>query len=95
MGSRQSLASKDWNSMFTAVSVHPPPQWLVAPWPIMFDCLTLTCSLNVLELKSLEEPMYLAGQFFNQPMACLGLLKYIIANTGWWADTRAGCHTCL
>ena len=43
---------------------------------------TPPCSLNVLELKSLEEPYYLMGQFFNQPLACLKLATFLISNTG-------------
>lgn len=30
-------------------------------------------SLNSLELKSLEEPIYLFGQFFQKPLECLTL----------------------
>jgi hypothetical protein len=30
-------------------------------------------ALNSLELKSLEEPLYLFGQFFKNPIACLTL----------------------
>jgi hypothetical protein len=30
-------------------------------------------SLNSLELKSLEEPLYLFGQFFKKPLECLTL----------------------
>lgn len=30
-------------------------------------------ALNALELKSLEEPLYLFGQFFKNPAACLTL----------------------
>jgi prolycopene isomerase len=42
------------------------------------NCLTITLkqifnSLNSLELKSLEEPLYLFGQFFQKPLECLTL----------------------
>lgn len=39
-------------------------------------------SLNVLELKSLEEPRYLLGEFAKQPLACLTLASFLITNTG-------------
>jgi hypothetical protein len=39
-------------------------------------------SLNVLELKSLEEPRYLLGEFAKQPIACLTLASYLPVNTG-------------
>ncbi len=39
-------------------------------------------SLNVLELKSLEEPRYLLGEFAKQPVACLTLASFLITNTG-------------
>jgi len=46
------------------------------------ECWAIFSCLNVLELKSLEEPLYLAGQFFQQPLACLQLVPYLTANTG-------------
>ncbi|KAH8939030.1 hypothetical protein BDL97_15G015700 [Sphagnum fallax] len=39
-------------------------------------------SLNSLELKSLEEPLYLFGQFFRNPLACLTLAYYLPQNAG-------------
>ncbi|XP_024362655.1 prolycopene isomerase, chloroplastic [Physcomitrium patens] len=39
-------------------------------------------SLNALELKSLEEPLYLFGQFFKNPVACLTLAYYLPQNAG-------------
>lgn len=33
-------------------------------------------ALNSLELKSLEEPIYLFGQFFQKPLECLTLGNY-------------------
>lgn len=39
-------------------------------------------SLNALELKSLEEPLYLFGQFFKDPIACLTLAYYAPLNAG-------------
>lgn len=38
-----------------------------------------TCSL---ELKSLEEPRYLLGEFAKQPVACLTLASFLATNTG-------------
>ncbi|GJX83578.1 hypothetical protein Tco_0333059 [Tanacetum coccineum] len=34
-------------------------------------------ALNSLELKSLDEPIYLFGQFFRKPVECLTLVKTI------------------
>lgn len=39
-------------------------------------------ALNSLELKSLEEPLYLLGQFFKNPVACLTLAYYLPQNAG-------------
>lgn len=39
-------------------------------------------ALNSLELKSLEEPLYLFGQFFKNPVACLTLAYYLPQNAG-------------
>ncbi|KAG0554587.1 hypothetical protein KC19_12G102600 [Ceratodon purpureus] len=39
-------------------------------------------ALNALELKSLEEPLYLFGQFFKNPIACLTLAYYLPQNAG-------------
>lgn len=39
-------------------------------------------ALNALELKSLEEPLYLFGQFFRNPVACLTLAYYLPQNAG-------------
>jgi prolycopene isomerase len=44
-------------------------------WQV-FDCL------NSIELLSLEEPKYLARVFFQNPTACLGLVKYLPQNVG-------------
>ena len=35
-------------------------------------------ALNSLELKSLEEPLYLFGQFFQKPLECLTLGKQFL-----------------
>eukprot|EP00850_Spirogloea_muscicola_P015807 SM000124S25939 [mRNA] locus=s124:249496:259561:+ [translate_table: standard] len=39
-------------------------------------------ALNALELQSLEEPLYLLGQFFRNPVACLTLAYYLPQNAG-------------
>ena len=39
-------------------------------------------ALNSLELKSLEEPLYLFGEFFKNPVACLTLAYYLPQNAG-------------
>ncbi len=44
-------------------------------WEV-FNCL------NSIELKSLEEPRYLAQVFFQNPLACLGLARFLPFNVG-------------
>ncbi|MDJ0737463.1 MAG: carotene isomerase [Nostocaceae cyanobacterium] len=44
-------------------------------WQV-FNCL------NSMELLSLEEPRYLLRMFFQHPLACLGLVKYLPQNVG-------------
>lgn len=46
------------------------------------ECWRVFNALNSLELKSLEEPKYLMGEFFKNPVACLTLASYLITNTG-------------
>lgn len=46
------------------------------------ECWKIFNSLNSLELKSLEEPLYLFGQFFQKPLECLTLAYYLPQNTG-------------
>ena len=46
------------------------------------ECWTVFNALNSLELKSLEEPRYLLGQFLRDPLACFSLLRYVGANAG-------------
>ncbi|KAJ8754461.1 hypothetical protein K2173_005622 [Erythroxylum novogranatense] len=43
------------------------------------ECWKIFNSLNSLELKSLEEPIYLFGQFFQKPLECLtlGMIIYL------------------
>ncbi|CAI5527239.1 unnamed protein product [Closterium sp. Naga37s-1] len=45
-------------------------------------CWTVFNALNALELQSLEEPLYLLGQFFRHPRACLTLAYYLPQNVG-------------
>uniref|UniRef100_A0A452XVA2 prolycopene isomerase n=9 Tax=Triticinae TaxID=1648030 RepID=A0A452XVA2_AEGTS len=45
-------------------------------------CWKIFNSLNSLELKSLEEPLYLFGQFFKKPLECLTLAYYLPQNAG-------------
>eukprot|EP00195_Chlamydomonas_chlamydogama_P009008 CAMPEP_0202903422 /NCGR_PEP_ID=MMETSP1392-20130828/24318_1 /ASSEMBLY_ACC=CAM_ASM_000868 /TAXON_ID=225041 /ORGANISM="Chlamydomonas chlamydogama, Strain SAG 11-48b" /LENGTH=700 /DNA_ID=CAMNT_0049590589 /DNA_START=75 /DNA_END=2177 /DNA_ORIENTATION=+ len=45
-------------------------------------CWRIFSSLNTLELKSLEEPMYLMQQFFRHPGACLTLAVDVASDTG-------------
>ncbi|XP_031274353.1 prolycopene isomerase, chloroplastic-like [Pistacia vera] len=46
------------------------------------ECWKIFNALNSLELKSLEEPIYLFGQFFQKPLECLTLAYYLPQNTG-------------
>ncbi|MEG3436993.1 carotenoid isomerase [Pannus brasiliensis CCIBt3594] len=46
------------------------------------ECWKVFNCLNAMELLSLEEPGYLARVFFQHPMACLGLVKYLPLNAG-------------
>ncbi|XP_020574315.1 prolycopene isomerase 2, chloroplastic [Phalaenopsis equestris] len=46
------------------------------------ECWKIYNSLNSLELKSLEEPIYLLGQFFKKPFECLTLAFYLPQNAG-------------
>jgi hypothetical protein len=50
------------------------------------ECWAVFNSLNVLELKSLEEPRYLLTQFVRHPIACLTLAAYAPTNTGGWRE---------
>ncbi|KAL2534518.1 Prolycopene isomerase [Abeliophyllum distichum] len=45
-------------------------------------CWKIFNALNALELKSLEEPIYLFGQFFKKPLECLTLAYYLPQNVG-------------
>ncbi|KMZ75319.1 Prolycopene isomerase [Zostera marina] len=45
-------------------------------------CWKIFNALNSLELKSLEEPLYLFGQFFKKPLECLTLAYYLPQNAG-------------
>ncbi|CAL5435803.1 unnamed protein product [Camellia sinensis] len=44
------------------------------------ECWKIFNALNSLELKSLEEPIYLFGQFFKKPLECLTLAYYLPQN---------------
>ncbi|KAG5052342.1 hypothetical protein AAZX31_02G177300 [Glycine max] len=46
------------------------------------ECWKIFNALNSLELKSLEEPLYLFGQFFRRPLECLTLAYYLPQNAG-------------
>ncbi|MGL5080886.1 MAG: carotenoid isomerase [Microcoleaceae cyanobacterium] len=46
------------------------------------ECWQVFNCLNSMELLSLEEPRYLVRVFFQQPSACLGLLRYLPQNVG-------------
>ena len=46
------------------------------------ECWKVFNCLNVMDLLSLEEPRYLTRVFFQHPLACLGLVKYLPQNAG-------------
>ncbi|XP_031485264.1 prolycopene isomerase, chloroplastic [Nymphaea colorata] len=46
------------------------------------ECWKIFNALNSLELKSLEEPIYLFGQFFKKPFECLTLAYFLPQNAG-------------
>ena len=46
------------------------------------ECWDVFNCLNSMELLSLEEPRYLMRVFFQKPLSCLGLAKYLPVNTG-------------
>jgi prolycopene isomerase len=46
------------------------------------ECWSVFNCLNAMELLSLEEPRYLMRVFFQKPLSCLGLVKYLPQNAG-------------
>ncbi|MBD2099811.1 carotenoid isomerase [Leptolyngbya sp. FACHB-261] len=46
------------------------------------ECWQVFNCLNSMELLSLEEPRYLTRVFFQRPLSCLGLVKYLPQNVG-------------
>lgn len=46
------------------------------------ECWKVFNCLNRMDLLSLEEPRYLMRVFFQHPVACLGLVKYLPQNAG-------------
>ena len=46
------------------------------------ECWRVFNCLNTMDLLSLEEPRYLMRVFFQHPLACLGLVKYLPLNAG-------------
>ena len=46
------------------------------------ECWRVFNCLNSMELLSLEEPRYLMRVFFQNPLSCLGLVKYLPQNAG-------------
>jgi prolycopene isomerase len=46
------------------------------------ECWKVFNCLNAMDLLSLEEPRYLTRVFFQHPLACLGLVKYLPLNAG-------------
>ncbi|MFN6569212.1 carotenoid isomerase [Dendronalium sp. ChiSLP03b] len=46
------------------------------------ECFKVFNCLNSMDLLSLEEPRYLMRVFFQHPLACLGLVKYLPQNVG-------------
>ena len=74
-------AHKDYEKFLQELTAYFPHeaegirQFYDQCWKV-FNCL------NVMELLSLEEPRYLMRVFFQHPLACLGLVKYLPQNAG-------------
>ncbi|NEO31781.1 MAG: carotene isomerase [Symploca sp. SIO3C6] len=72
---------KDYEKFLQELIIHFPHQrqgirkFYDECWQV-FNCL------NAMELLSLEEPRYLTRVFFQHPLACLGLVKYLPQNAG-------------
>ncbi|XP_027173138.1 prolycopene isomerase, chloroplastic isoform X2 [Coffea eugenioides] len=69
-------------SDFVAEIVHKFPHEKEGILNFYGECWKIFNSLNSLELKSLEEPIYLFGQFFKKPIECLTLAYYLPQNAG-------------
>ncbi|CAI5502393.1 unnamed protein product, partial [Closterium sp. Naga37s-1] len=73
-------------SVFSHPSPPPPPSphhpQSPPPTPPHPPSGQVFNALNALELQSLEEPLYLLGQFFRNPRACLTLAYYLPQNAG-------------
>ncbi|MGQ4650651.1 carotenoid isomerase [Lyngbya aestuarii] len=72
---------KDYEKFLQELTAHFPQQkqgirqFYDECWQV-FNCL------NAMELLSLEELRYLTRVFFQHPLACLGLVKYLPQNAG-------------
>lgn len=69
-------------SDFVAEIVHKFPHEKEGILKFYGECWKIFNSLNSLELKSLEEPIYLFKQFFKKPVECLTLAYYLPQNAG-------------
>nr|ATQ36010.1 prolycopene isomerase [Melanothamnus japonicus] len=59
------------------------------------SCWSVFNSLNVMPLRSLEEPRYLLNVFAAHPLACLNLLRFIARNAGGIAREHIRDETVL
>jgi hypothetical protein len=77
-------------------STHPPTHPCTRRFPheaegirkFYGECWAVFNALNSLEMKSLEEPRYLLGEFVKDPLSCLTLASYLITNTGGWVGAQ-------
>jgi len=59
------------------------------------ECWRIFNCLNAMELLSLEEPRYLTRVFFQNPLGCLGLARYLPFNVGDLARKHISDSTLL
>lgn len=72
---------REYNEFFTELTSKFPHE-KEGIFKFYGECWKIFNALNSLELKSLEEPIYLFGQFFKKPMECLTLAYYLPQNAG-------------
>ncbi len=72
---------RDYEKFLQALTAHFPHE-KVGIRRFYDECWRVFNCLNAMDLLSLEEPRYLTRVFFQHPLACLGLVKYLPQNAG-------------
>ena len=73
--------SRDYNTWIATLAEQFPGE--VRGIRAFYDtCWQVFRCLDAIPLKSLEEPRYLAQVFFRNPLACLGLARWLPVNVG-------------